>query len=154
MSTIAQGRNVSETEVAFLRDERLIAVVRRDPWCYSVLGESWPPYDSWYTYDLPFGANGPGMGYVGPQLILASREIPRYSPEPEEYPVSVWVWHRNNVFRKVFELDKGIDVGYPDVEPIVGDSRCSLVTYYVNGDIKVAKLRYTEDARYSRGYAF
>jgi hypothetical protein len=146
VSTIQEGRGTGETELLFLND-LMIAVSRRGNRALnSLLSTAWPPYRQWYQEDLPIKVNGPGMGFVGPQPILAGRD-PRYSPEihpnwDDSSVLTVYLWDREG-FEKTFEMEKAMDLGYPQIEPMPEDPDCSLMVYYVEDEVRLVKLKYT-----------
>jgi hypothetical protein len=145
ISTISAGRAANETELLFL-GERLIAVSRRGNRAYNaLLSMAWPPYRAWYQEELPLKANGPGMGFVGPQPILVARDPQRspglFAPPPAHCRMTLWLWNREG-FERAADLEEGTDIGYPSIQPAADDPNASLMAYYVEDEVRVVMLRY------------
>jgi len=60
---------------------------------------------------------------------------------PPHCVLTLWLWNREG-FEKAFDLEEGTDIGYPAIQPMPDEPDCSLIAYYVEDELKVAKLRY------------
>ncbi|HET7559024.1 MAG TPA: sialidase family protein [Limnochordia bacterium] len=102
VSVISEERLGSETALAALPDQSLLAFVRHDEkgaLSHPELKLSRPPYTHWQKlYDFSYQTNGPGIATIGSQVLLAARAFfedpgtPLVTPELRAKKRGLLVW--------------------------------------------------------------
>ena len=155
VAPIFTGHFANETDIHFLEDGRLVAVMRRNE-RKSLLARSSPPYLQWTYDEMDIQLHCPCLRQVGPRLLLAGRDYKRTSSLERRWEywtqdrVVVLEWD-GSAFGNPLELDfrDGGDSAYPGIVPVPDSPNEALVSYYkgtgdkvgYQADIHVARIR-------------
>lgn len=131
-SLIADGSSGNETGIAFLPDDTMLILIRREAGPKSaLLLSAKPPYTEWKTDDL-------GVRFGGPQILLLpdGRLLGAGRLYDNKQRTSlVWVNRDNNTMTEWLALPSGGDTSYPG---LVLDGKDVLVSYYSSHEGKTS----------------